>query len=225
MHKEISLNQRLRQIGFRITYQDQNVPIGKHEKFLCDIEKTLIDATYEALNDGRLRSLIFSWFKVHSERIIVEKFFKLAAFKENEKGANPIINGIAVFCTLLGDHRYKKYIQKNESNTYLVGIEETESFGKVQGFKEDWLRYGVKVPSKLLRIRESDILTVNELSKLNLQYRNRLLIGTSWRADIITAMEWGAKSPSEIKNYLGCSYEPAHRIFHEFEIFKLSLTA
>ena len=53
---------------------------------------------------------------------------------------------------------------------------------------------------------------------MNRQYRNRYLYGPSWRADIVTAIESGATSPAEIVRRLGCSYEPAHRVFREYAL-------
>ena len=223
MIKPVPLDQSLKFIGFRISYRTEDVPLGKNELFECDIEKTLIEACRIAMNDGRLRSLIFSWMSVHADRVIAEKLFKLARIKSAQNGHNPMINGLAVFATLQGFHQYKKFIIKNRANQYLIGVDETESFAKIHGYKEDWLKFGMKVPSKLIRIRSEDSLTVAELSKQNLQYRNRLLIGTSWRADVITAIEWGAKTPSEVMHKIGCSYEPAYRVFKEYQTYRSSI--
>ncbi len=220
MSKIVSLDQRLSFIGFRIAYEAKDIPLGENELFQCDIESTLLDAAYEAREDGRLRSLLFSWFYVHADRVNVEKFFKLAEKVKTNRGANSIINGIAVFGAINGHQRYKKHIRRSPENEFLIGKEETDSFEKIHGLKEDWFQYGVKVPKKLIRIRPEDILTIQELSRRNLQFKNRLLIGASWRADIITAIEWGAKTPSEIKRNTGCSYEPAHRVFHEYRFYQ-----
>ena len=57
-----------------------------------------------------------------------------------------------------------------------------------------------------------------ELAHDTQQCRNRLLYGASWRADIIAAIEQGAANPFIISKTLGCSYEPAHRIFREYQI-------
>jgi hypothetical protein len=76
----------------------------------------------------------------------------------------------------------------------------------------------VIVPTVAIRIRERDVLTPQELAQINRQYRNRYLYGPSWRADIITAIESGAASPSEVMRMAGCSYEPAHRVFREYRL-------
>jgi hypothetical protein len=202
-----------------MSYTSDDIPLGSEELFQCDIESTLVDAAYLAQEDGRIRSLLFTWFSVHADRVIVEKFFKLANKVKLERGSNPIVNALAVFCAINGHHRYRKHIEKLPENEFLIPRTETESFARIQGYKEEWLKYGIKVPKKLIRIREEDVLNITELSKQNLQFKNRLLVGASWRADIITAIEWGAKSPAEIRRKIGCSYEPAHRVFHEYQLY------
>jgi hypothetical protein len=57
-----------------------------------------------------------------------------------------------------------------------------------------------------------------ELLKINLQFRNRLIYGANWRADIITAIQMGIDNPNKIKELIGCSYEPANRIFKEYSM-------
>jgi hypothetical protein len=61
-------------------------------------------------------------------------------------------------------------------------------------------------------------MTPEELVKVNQQYRNRYLYGPNWRADIITAIESGLTSPTQIMRRVGCSYEPAHRVWREWQI-------
>lgn len=220
MNKPLSLDRKLKAVGFRLVISEKETTLSSNEQNECDIERTLVNAAFEAMSDGRIRSILFTWFKVHGERVITDKFFRVAKAAEVTRGHNPIINALAVFAVISGHHKFKGYIKKTKSNEYLVSKEVSESFKSVQGFKEDFLEYGVKVPSKMIRIRESDVLTVEELATQNLQYCNRIFIGASWRADIITAIELGAASPTEIKNSIGCSYEPAHRVFREYMLLK-----
>ena len=68
-----NLNTALSRIGFRISSNDLQVK----PKSYIDIEETIIKALYEARNDGRLLSLIFSWQQFNGEYLITEKFFKV----------------------------------------------------------------------------------------------------------------------------------------------------
>lgn len=227
MSNRVSFDQRLRAIGFRISYAAVDVPLGVSEQLECDIERTLLDALDRAHveNDGRLRSLIFSWFAVHHDRLVIEKFFKLSKNIIPKHGSNPLTNAIAVYGVILGTHAFRRYIERTPENEFLLSKDESESFAQIQGYKEDWLKYGVKVPAKMIRIRTDDALTESELARINLQYRNRLLIGTSWRADIVTAIQLGARTPAEVVRQIGCSYEPAHRVFREYCVYSGTATA
>ncbi len=77
-------------------------------------------------------------------------------------------------------------------------------------------KIGIMIPEGSLRIRDKDVLPAEILLKKNMQFKNRLLFGANWRADIITAIEWGMENPNRISKLLGCSYEPANRIFREY---------
>ena len=66
-----NLNTALSKIGFRISSND----INNREKRFVDIEETIINGLYDAKNDGRLLSLIFSWQEVNGQYLITEKFF------------------------------------------------------------------------------------------------------------------------------------------------------
>ncbi len=224
--KILSLNQRMRFIGIRIVYDEADLNLSGHEKLQCDIEKTLIDAAYEAKNDFRLLSLLMSWLTVHGDYVIVEKLFKLAKLAEKDREHNPIMNGFAVCGTINGYLRFKRYVSKSPQDEFLIDQDTTESFGTYQGYKQDWSSLGVKVPLKMIRIRETDVLSAEELARFNLQFRNRLLVGASWRADILTAVDLGIQSATEISKTLGCSYEPAHRVLKEYSVVKkISLSA
>ena len=84
---------------------------------------------------------------------------------------------------------------------------------------EPWLsQHRILAAKGSLRIRPNDVLSVEPLARSNRQYRNRLLYGASWRADIITAIEDGAQTATEISRQVGCSYEPAHRVRREYSI-------
>lgn len=215
---QTSLNQRMKAIGFRIGYEGSDVIVPKEDRFQFDIEKTLIDAAYEAKTDYRILSLLMTWISVHGDRVILEKLFKLAASALKERGHNPIINGIAVWGAICGYTRFKRYISHSKQDEFLIEQEMTESFEQYQGLKEDWKKNGVKVPLKMIRIREDDVLSSEDLARTNLQYRNRLLVGASWRADILTAIDLGLKTATEISRKTGCSYEPAHRVLKEITL-------
>lgn len=221
MENKLSLNQRLSLIGIRIGYSEIDLSLTKSNCFDYDIEETLILASYEATKDYRLLSLILSWVSVHGDYIIVEKLFKKLKNFEKYRGNNHAMNMVAVQAVLSGFLKWKKWITTSKNKPiYLFNDETLKSSIEYQGINDDFSKFGILIPKKLLRIRESDIFTIEELAQNNIQYRNRLIYGSSWRADIIAAIEFGFKNPSVIAKTIGCSYGPSHRIFNEYSLVK-----
>jgi len=221
MSKIITLDQKLRFIGFRINVNQASKKIdGADILRESDIERTLIEAAYaiQKEHDYRLFSILLKWIEIFGEYVIVEKFEKFSKIATREQGLNPILNAIAVWGTIHKQTKWNRLIVKSKANAYIVDKELTDSSETYPGLQDKWLKYGVKIPNKMLRNRDTDVLSVPELASQNLQFRNRLLMGSSWRSDIITANELGFEKVSEIENVLGCSHEPAHRITKEFRI-------
>ena len=54
-----------------------------------------------------------------------------------------------------------------------------------------------------------------DLTELYHQYRNHLLYGAQWKADIITAIESIARTPAEASRATGARYDPCDRVFSE----------
>ncbi|RYZ93147.1 MAG: hypothetical protein EOP06_02000 [Proteobacteria bacterium] len=61
------------------------------------------------------------------------------------------------------------------------------------------------------------VLDKAELAKVNTQYHYRLVYGAQWRADIVRAIDEGAKNPSELSRLTGASYEPCYRVWNEWK--------
>lgn len=220
MESKLLLDQKLRFCGFRISIKNLDIPTKDLSCFDFDLEETLILAAYEAQEDFRLLSLLATWMTVHGEYVIVEKFFKKLKFFEKYRGSIPtVINLLAAVAVEAGSAKWKKWITCSAKKLeYPVKKSLLESSIAYQGRNEELASYGVLVPPKFLRIRNEDVFTIEELAKNNRQYRNRLIYGASWRADIISAIEEGLANPSVIAKTIGCSYEPSHRIFREFSL-------
>jgi hypothetical protein len=210
--KSLNLDTALTKIGIRIWAHD----IDESFKDYVDIEETLIKALYEALSDGRLLSLIFSWQKIHGEHLIAEKFFKIAALYERVRGPNHLINAFCAYSVHIGFHKYKKGAVRLKEEKYLS----LESPGAIKAYGAvDWLKkINILCPTTYFVLKEDSIMTSEDLIKLSLQYKNRFIYGANWRADIITAIQFGYDNPSKIKDLIGCSYEPANRIFKQYKM-------
>ena len=208
------LNSRLASIGLRLSAP----PSSKSDsgEGWVDLEGTLLEATAQFELDARLASLIFSWITVHGPYVIVEKLRKLAAAAPPE--AARWVPALAALAVEQGSSKWRKLLRRSDEPVMLFPEALTRSAVSRSG-AIPWLeRWNIIVPQGALRLRESDVLTPAELIAVNRQYRNRYLYGPSWRADIITAIESGAPTPSSVMRLVGCSYEPAHRIFTEYHL-------
>lgn len=207
-----NLNTSLSKIGFRISSN----AIDKKSKIYFDIEETLIKALYEAKNDGRLLSLIFSWQAANGQYLITEKFFKLRDRYQKILGDNHLINALCAYSVFIGLHKYKKGSLRLETTQFLLrdAPAAIKSSGAVPWLKE----INILCPNSHFVLKSESVMFPEELLKINLQFRNRLIYGANWRADIITAIQMGIENPNKIKELIGCSYEPANRIFKEYSM-------
>ncbi len=208
----LSLDDKLRLIGIRLS--------GDHKisNEWIDIERTLIEASYEASKNNRLLSLLFSWMKVHGTYLITEKLLKVYKEISSERGENPWFNALLIFASAECSHKFSRWLKKESHHVYWGDKESAKALIELKGAYSLFKKYNIYIPESSLRIRDSDVLTPKELTKLNRQYRNRYLYGASWRADIVTAIEMGIHTPYQISKITGCSYEPANRIFREYEL-------
>lgn len=202
------LNKQLSYIGIQLS----RIQTDKTTQWI-DLEKTLHEATLEIPQDGRLFSLLCSWVSIHGDYVIIEKLMKL-----QKKSPSIWLVALAICAANMGFHKWKRLIKKQKSLLALVHTDLALSSISLKGEEPNFRKNGFLIPRGSIRIRSSDVLTSEYLVKKNSQYRNRLLFGACWRADIITAIEVGIKTPYQIAKILGCSYEPAHRIFKEYNL-------
>jgi len=203
-----TLDQKLNYIGLQIVVQKR-----ANQSTWIDIENTIYEACFEITQDSRIFPLLCSWISVHGDYVIIEKLMKL-----QKKKNSPWLAALAICAFNLGFHQWKRLIKKQKGLHALVGNDLAMSSISLKGNEPNYKKNGFLIPKGTIRIRASDAQTSQRLVKVNSQYRNRLLFGASWRADIITAIEMGMKTPYQIAKTLGCSYEPAHRIFKEYSM-------
>lgn len=201
-----SLDEKLRYIGVQLA--------GVHKiksSHWIDIENTLHEAALAVPGDSRLFSLLCSWVSVHGDYVVIEKLMKL-----QKKKNSPWLVALAICASNMGFHQWTRLIKKQQGPLALVSVELALSSISIKGEEINFRKYGFLMPQAVIRLRASDVLTSERLVGKNRQYRNRLLFGASWRADIVTAIEAGMRNPYQISKTLGCSYEPAYRIFKEY---------
>ena len=219
MTRNLSLDEKLAAIGILISSK----PLTKNEVSGVDIESTLVEV-FVALNEERNFRLllpVFSWIEVHGSSVIIEKLLKiLRKFAENKQDVS--LAGLVAKFALHKRHRRWATIAKNftyhaKSPRHLGPRDMADSLLLLRG-EENWaMGSGYKVPKGVISSNTKWVLSSKALAMFHHQYRNRLIYGPQWRADIISAYELGAKTPTEASRISGASYEPCHRVKMELE--------
>jgi hypothetical protein len=185
-----------------------------------DIEETLVKAcvSLNKTGDQRLLSLLLSWVSIHGGSVIIEKLTKILLRRQILGDNVEFVALIAKFAEKSGFKRWKILANFAPRIPLVVGpFELAQSLIDMRG-EEDWSKdSGFIIPKKTISIDSKWILARNALAQINHQYKNRLVYGPQWRADIITAIELGAKTPTEVSKMCGASYEPCHRVMSELK--------
>ncbi len=184
-----------------------------------DIEATIADVVAAfAADPSSLRWLgpVLAWIREHGSAVIVEKLTKLLHHRASDGTSVEYAALLARFAVAEGHKRWHSLLQFAPATPRLVGPPDlAPSLLKLRG-EEDWAREaGFRVPRGSLTAEAKWTLSRAALARVNRQYRNRLVYGAQWRADIVTAVERGARTPTEASRASGASYEPCHRVFSE----------
>lgn len=202
-----TLEQKLEYIGIRI-----NSPalFGTNSMWI-DIESTIIDCLES--NDGRLIGLIFSWLRIHKDRVVVEKLLKY-----QRERPSIALSALGVYAFSLGSHRFKKLIFPPKKPTYLFDNKANRALGDLKGLEPIYKEHKILIPTDSIRVRDKDVMSPEILVKSNKQYKNRLLYGANWRADIITAIQMNLGTPYRISKIIDCSQPSVNKVFREYTL-------
>ena len=212
----LTLDEQLSAIGLMISVRS----LTSKEIESVDIEESLATA-FVSLNDPedqRLLSLLLSWVSIHGSSVIIEKLTKILRRKQTAGEVVQFAALIARFAERAGFKRWKILADFAPKNLVIVGPAQlAQSLVDLRG-EESWSENsGFIVPKGAASVDAKWVLARDSLARINRQYRNRLIYGGQWRADIVTATERGAKTPMQASKMCGASYEPCHRVMSELK--------
>lgn len=215
MNKDDGVSAQLAAIGVGL-----GVKVPHSVRSSADIEEALIAAS-AAISRGfqdRIPGPLFSWISIHGERVNIERLRKLMKKYDGAQEDLIWIAAFAYFGLSQGQTRWKLLAKPSSKEVSLVSPETARRLIAMKG-EESWSEgSGFLIPKGSLSISTKNVLSPAQLAGVCDQYRNRLIFGTSWRADIATAIERGASTPSEAARASGSSYEPAHRVMQELRL-------
>lgn len=196
--------------------------IGDHNvQENMNIEDTLIAGAIEGLHgDYRILSLITNWIEIHFERINVDRLYRAIKILKNVK-LSCYFSALAYL--LKADARFNKFKLLYKGDRLLLGLTKEYHF-LVKKHGED-LRFEKSkfiVAKHTLRDRKDDILSVKQLSMHNRTYYYRLLIGPSYRADMMAQLSLNPTlTATELAKKTYGSFATAWDVIQDFKYLNL----
>ena len=90
---------------------------------------------------------------------------------------------------------------------------------KRRGEDERFVGSKLRVPSGILRDRAADVLSPDVLVKRHAGYRNRVIMGPSFRADVWTVLEKSPELPvADVARRAACSFATAWQAVQDFRL-------
>jgi hypothetical protein len=179
-------------------------------------ETSLVAAFKASKDDYRTLVLVHTWVQKNHDLIHTEALQR-SLKQEQQTGLIKLIAG-ALYAT--EQKRFSKILELAETEKTKPELNKYISMAAEIGqCKEDpsYAKFGLKVseidlaPERKFRTRES-------MLEQNAFFYCRVLFGVNWRADVAASFLLNkALNPTEVSQFLGCSYDAAYRNFHDLK--------
>ena len=186
----------------------------------ADIESTLVHASVLGMDEGDLRVLavLTTWLGVHHTHVNADRLVRLV-------GANPSERVRAYWsavATWLGkDRRLARLVVAYAGPPVELLPTGTEFQVKRRGEDERFTGSRLRVPKGTLRDRQEDVLSPEVLVRRHAGYRNRVLMGPSFRADVWTALEHAPDlSIADVARKASCSFATAWQAAQDYRLLR-----
>jgi len=183
----------------------------------ADIEGTLLLASSLGMDDGDLRvlSVLTTWLGVHHSHVNADRLIRLVASHESRRVH---AYWAAIASWLSTDRRFARLGAYEGGTVDLLPVG-TEFQLKRKGEDERFAHSTLRVPQGTLRDRAEDVLSPEALAKRHAGYRNRVMMGPTWRADVWTVLEKDpGLSVAEAARRASCSFATAWQTARDFRV-------
>lgn len=184
----------------------------------ANVEDTLYFASVEGIDQGDLRVLavLVTWFGVHHARVNVDRLTKLV----RDRGT-PRVRALwsALATWQANDRRYARLAALHDGDR--VDLLTTGTDFQVRRHGEDARFAGtcLRVPANVLRDRPEDVLSPEALARRHAAYRQRVIMGPSYRADLWAALAAQPRSSAaELARGTYASFASAWQVKRDFAI-------
>lgn len=186
----------------------------------ADIESTLVYASAAGMNEDDLRVLavLTTWLGVHHLHVNADRLVRLSG---SQTSARVRAYWAAVAIWLKKDRRFARLVEAYEGAPINLLPTGTEFQIKRRGEDERFAGSKLRVPKGTLRDRSEDVLTPEGLVRRHAGYRNRVLMGSSFRADVWTVLERAPNlSVSDIARKASCSFATAWEATQDYRLLR-----
>jgi hypothetical protein len=188
----------------------------------ADIESTLLHASEVGMIEGDLRvlSVLTTWMGVHHARVNADRLVRLVG----EHPANRVRAYWSAVAVWLGKDRRLTRLAKAYRGEPVDLLPTGNAFQLARrGSDERFSGSKLRVPHGTLRDRPEDVVTAVALVRRHAGYRNRVLIGPTWRADVWTVLD---REPdlavAEVARRASCSFATAWQTVQDFRVLQQS---
>lgn len=188
----------------------------------ADIESTIVHASALGMDEGDLRVLavLTTWLGVHHTHVNADRLVRIVGAHPSER-----VRGYwaAIATWLKKDRRFARLANAYEGGTVELLATGTAFQIKRHGEDSRFTASPLRAPNGTLRDRPADVLSPEVLIRQHAGYRNRVLMGPSFRADVWTVLEkTQGLSVAEIARRASCSFATAWQTVQDFRLLELA---
>jgi hypothetical protein len=186
----------------------------------ADIESTLVHASAAGMVDGDLRvlSVLTTWLEVHHAHVNADRLVRLV---RAHPAGRVRAYWAAIATWLKKDRRFARLAGAYKGPPVDLLPTGTEFQIKRRGADERFADSALRVPLGTLRDRPEDVLAPNALVRRHAGYRNRVLMGPSFRTDVWTVLEQAPElSVAEVARRAACSFATAWQAAQDFRLLR-----
>jgi hypothetical protein len=186
----------------------------------ADIESTLLHASVVGMNEGDLRvlSVLTTWIGVHHTHVNADRLVRLVGAHPSERVR---AYWAAVATWLKKDRRLARLAGGYQGAPIELLPTGTEFQVKRRGEDERFTGSKLRVPKGTLRDRHEDVLLAEVLVRRHAGYRNRVLMGPSFRADVWTALQHAPDlSVADVARKASCSFATAWQAAQDYRLLR-----
>lgn len=186
----------------------------------ADIERALVLASISGMDGDSLRTLsvLTTWLGMHHAHVNADRLIRLVS---EVRSARVRAYWSAIATWLRQDRRFARLVGLFDGPPVELLATGTEFQIERRGEDERFVGSKLRVPRESLRDRAADVLAPEVLVRKHAGYRNRVLMGPSFRADVWTALEQDpASSIADVARRAECSFATAWQVAQDFRLLR-----